>query len=157
VAIPTGIIIFWSGTIATIPAGWALCNGGNGTPDLRSKFVKGAAAGNNPGGTGGAATHTHDDHAARSHSGASIPDHSSMSHGSLAVNSHTLRVEQAVGGGEPALGAATTTTLAHSVTQATAHAAQSHSVTQSSNHAARSHDTPASEPVYYALAYVMKL
>jgi len=32
----------WSGTIATIPIGWALCNGSNGTPDLRDKFVIGA-------------------------------------------------------------------------------------------------------------------
>jgi len=29
----------WSGTIATIPSGWALCNGSNGTPDLRNHFV----------------------------------------------------------------------------------------------------------------------
>jgi microcystin-dependent protein len=32
----------WSGTIATIPSGWKLCNGANGTPDLRDKFVVGA-------------------------------------------------------------------------------------------------------------------
>ncbi len=34
--------IMWSGTIATIPSGWYLCNGSNGTPDLRNKFVIGA-------------------------------------------------------------------------------------------------------------------
>jgi hypothetical protein len=32
----------WSGTIATIPSGWVLCNGSNGTPDLRDRFVVGA-------------------------------------------------------------------------------------------------------------------
>jgi hypothetical protein len=32
----------WSGTIATIPSGWYLCNGSNGTPDLRNKFIIGA-------------------------------------------------------------------------------------------------------------------
>lgn len=40
--IPTGGIIMWSGTIANIPSGWALCNGSNGTPDLRNKFIVGA-------------------------------------------------------------------------------------------------------------------
>lgn len=40
--IPVGGIIMWSGTIATIPSGWALCNGSNGTPDLRNKFIVGA-------------------------------------------------------------------------------------------------------------------
>jgi len=39
---PSGGIIMWSGTIATIPSGWYLCNGSNGTPDLRNKFVIGA-------------------------------------------------------------------------------------------------------------------
>jgi microcystin-dependent protein len=38
-----GIIVMWSGSIATIPEGWLLCNGQNGTPDLRSRFVVGAA------------------------------------------------------------------------------------------------------------------
>ena len=40
--IPSGVITMWSGTIATIPASWYLCNGSNGTPDLRNKFVIGA-------------------------------------------------------------------------------------------------------------------
>lgn len=39
---PTGIIAMWSGTIVNIPAGWNLCNGSNGTPDLRNKFIIGA-------------------------------------------------------------------------------------------------------------------
>lgn len=37
-----GMIIFWSGSIASIPAGWALCNGENNTPDLRDRFIIGA-------------------------------------------------------------------------------------------------------------------
>ena len=32
----------WSGSIASIPAGWLLCNGSSGTPDLRNRFVIGA-------------------------------------------------------------------------------------------------------------------
>jgi hypothetical protein len=35
--VPVGGIIMWSGI--TIPTGWALCNGSNGTPDLRNKFI----------------------------------------------------------------------------------------------------------------------
>jgi len=42
--IPSGIIAMWSGTIATIPSGWYLCNGSNSTPDLRDKFIIGATA-----------------------------------------------------------------------------------------------------------------
>ena len=38
---PIGGIIMWSGTAALVPAGWAICNGQNGTPDLRDKFVVG--------------------------------------------------------------------------------------------------------------------
>ena len=38
----TGMIMMWSGTIATIPTGWVLCNGSNSTPDLRNRFVIGA-------------------------------------------------------------------------------------------------------------------
>lgn len=41
-AVPSGLISMWSGTIASIPTGWVLCNGSNGTPDLRNKFIIGA-------------------------------------------------------------------------------------------------------------------
>jgi microcystin-dependent protein len=34
-------IRMWSGTLANIPAGWALCNGTSGRPDLLAKFVCG--------------------------------------------------------------------------------------------------------------------
>jgi len=34
--------MMWSGTIATIPTGWVLCNGSNSTPDLRNRFIIGA-------------------------------------------------------------------------------------------------------------------
>lgn len=43
-AFVTGMIMMWSGTIATIPSGWLLCNGSSGTPDLRDKFIVGAAS-----------------------------------------------------------------------------------------------------------------
>ena len=31
----------WSGAANAVPSGWYLCNGSNGTPDLRGKFVVG--------------------------------------------------------------------------------------------------------------------
>ena len=41
---PSGGIIMWSGSIASIPSGWYLCDGNNSTPDLRNRFVVGANA-----------------------------------------------------------------------------------------------------------------
>lgn len=41
-AIPIGCIVMWSGAISAVPSGWRLCDGTNGTPDLRDKFVIGA-------------------------------------------------------------------------------------------------------------------
>lgn len=45
-------ICLWPGAIADIPAGWALCDGNNGTPDLRDCFVIGAGGAQAPGATG---------------------------------------------------------------------------------------------------------
>jgi microcystin-dependent protein len=61
---PTGGIIMWSGSVASIPSGWALCNGSNGTPDLRNRFVVGAGSTYAVNATGGSAdaivvSHTH--------------------------------------------------------------------------------------------------
>ena len=58
-AVMVGMIMMWSGTAANIPTGWALCDGNNGTPDLRDRFI--AAAGNtyNPGDNGNPDTHSH--------------------------------------------------------------------------------------------------
>ena len=42
--IPIGGIILWSGSAATIPSGWSLCDGSNGTPNLVNRFVLGANA-----------------------------------------------------------------------------------------------------------------
>ena len=61
-AIPLGGILVWSGTIDTIPGGWALCNGqtaeGRTTPDLRDRFIVGAGLNYGVGATGGEAVHT---------------------------------------------------------------------------------------------------
>jgi hypothetical protein len=42
--LPSGCIVFWSGSIVSIPSGFYLCNGSNGTPDLRDKFIVGAGS-----------------------------------------------------------------------------------------------------------------
>jgi microcystin-dependent protein len=60
----SGATIPWSGSIGSIPAGWAICNGTNGTPDLRDRFVVCAGGGYAVGATGGQAdttlvSHTH--------------------------------------------------------------------------------------------------
>ena len=40
--VPPGMVAMWSGQVNSIPTGWALCNGQNGTPDLRNRFIVGA-------------------------------------------------------------------------------------------------------------------
>jgi len=51
--IPRGIIVMWSGSVSSIPQGWLLCDGSNGTPDLRERFVLGASTDAGIGNTGG--------------------------------------------------------------------------------------------------------
>jgi len=65
----SGGIICWSGSIASIPAGYVLCNGAKGTPDLRNRFIVGANADDggiakssidgSPKQTGGSVQHDH--------------------------------------------------------------------------------------------------
>lgn len=56
--VPSGCILMWSGSTATIPNGWHLCDGSNRTPDLRNRFIVGAGSGYSPGNTGGTDTVT---------------------------------------------------------------------------------------------------
>ncbi len=51
--IPSGVIVIWSGNIASIPAGWAFCDGSNGTPNLTARFIYGAWSEASIGFTGG--------------------------------------------------------------------------------------------------------
>tara|TARA_R110000851_G_scaffold12690_1_gene43979 strand:+ start:1161 stop:1781 length:621 start_codon:yes stop_codon:yes gene_type:complete len=39
--VPTGLIAMWSGTIATLPSGYGLCDGTAGTPNLVDRFIIG--------------------------------------------------------------------------------------------------------------------
>lgn len=38
---PIGTILPYTGSLSSIPSGWRLCDGSNGTPDLRNRFVMG--------------------------------------------------------------------------------------------------------------------
>jgi hypothetical protein len=62
--VPVGGIIMWSGSVPTIPTGWALCNGTNSTPDLRDRFIVAAGGSYANAAVGGTAnaivvSHTH--------------------------------------------------------------------------------------------------
>ena len=51
--IPSGVIVMWSGSIASIPTGWVICDGTNSTPNLRDRFVIAAGSSYAVAATGG--------------------------------------------------------------------------------------------------------
>lgn len=56
--VPSGVIVMWSGSIASIPSGWLLCDGTGGTPNLQDKFIVGAGSTYAVAATGGATSVT---------------------------------------------------------------------------------------------------
>ena len=141
--IPTGMINLWYGAIGSVPSGWYLCDGANGTPDLRDRFVVGAGSTYSVAATGGATdaivvSHTH---TATSTSTVTDPGHSHTadqpSAGSTAANGGIYYGQ----GGNRATGTSVT-----SITVATA----------TTNASAGVSGTNANLPPYYALCYVMK-
>lgn len=63
-SVPSGAILLWSGSVASIPTGFVICDGNNSTPDLRNRFVVGADDTYDVDDTGGSAdavvvSHTH--------------------------------------------------------------------------------------------------
>lgn len=65
---PVDAIAMWSGTLATKPANWNLCDGTGTTPNLVARFVRGVnTSATNPGTTGGADSHLHTEQAAGAH------------------------------------------------------------------------------------------
>ncbi|MFX1567006.1 MAG: hypothetical protein ACFFCV_01415 [Promethearchaeota archaeon] len=58
-SVPIGLIVMWAGSIEDLPTGWIICNGSDGTPDLRDKFIQGVSSGEDPGSSGGSLTHNH--------------------------------------------------------------------------------------------------
>lgn len=55
---PIGTIKMWGASVASIPSGWVICDGDNGTPDLVGRFIVGADASTQDD-AGGSSTHTH--------------------------------------------------------------------------------------------------
>ena len=54
-AIPKGIVAMWAGELINIPAGWKLCDGLEGRPNMLARFIRGIQTSvTNPGATGGA-------------------------------------------------------------------------------------------------------
>ena len=129
---PTGGIIMWSGSVATIPSGWYLCDGTNGTPDLRNRFVVGAGSTYSPAATGGSAdavtvSHTH-----------TITD---------PTHSHLETYFDASGGGYGLIGGPNQ----YNATKQTGSSSTGISV-----NTAGVSGTNANLPPYYALAFIMK-
>jgi len=138
--IPPGTIVMWSGSLATIPSGWALCDGANGTPDLRDRFVVGAGGTYSVASTGGqnSVTLTVDQmpahsHSATANSGGSMEFSQSSSHGggNVYYGMGTIYYKDNIRKNEHT----------HAVTVANAGGGQAHE----------------NRPPYYALAFIMKL
>ncbi len=56
---PEGLILMWTGSTTALPTGWTLCDGSEGTPDLRSRFIRSTTSGEDPGALGGGEAHSH--------------------------------------------------------------------------------------------------
>ena len=142
--IPPGGIIMWSGAEVNIPAGWLLCNGSNGTPDLRNRFVVGAGTGSAyaVGATGGSAnavvvSHTHT---------ATVSDPGHF-HNSPTGDEFKYYGNSGIVGNGPS-GLRTTDTLGITQTKTTGISV--------SNSTEGVSGTNANLPPYYALCYIMK-
>jgi microcystin-dependent protein len=148
---PVGGIIMWSGSIASIPSGWALCNGSNGTPDMRNRFIVGAGSTYSVGATGGADSVTL--------TTSQIPSHTHTFSGSTNTtgNHNHLYFWTSVSGSANVPDGDNNTGNAPTASGPTS-TAGAHSHTFSGTTAAAggsgSHEN---RPPYYALAYIMKI
>jgi len=138
--IPSGLITMWSGSIGSIPAGWVLCNGANGTPDLRDRFVIAAGSTYAVAQTGGTAdaivvTHTH-----TATSVVTDPGH---------VHSQSQSSSSGAGG-SPIVGPQV------NPSSGTVNSAVTGITVATTNASAGTSGTNANLPPYYALAYIMK-
>jgi hypothetical protein len=138
-SVPSGIISLWSGSVASIPTGWLLCNGSNGTPDLRNRFVVGAGSTYAVAATGGSADAVVVSHTHTATSAVSDPTHT---HGGLVgqTNVGGSGTGNQLAGNNPISVPAASTGITVSTT----------------NSSTGVSGTNANLPPYYALAYIMK-
>ena len=133
----SGMIILWSGSVASIPTGWLLCNGSSSTPDLRNRFVVGAGSTYAVDATGGSANATLPSHTHTATSTVTDPSHS-----------HLFQVSGSGSGNPSSTNAgsstAATNTAVTGITVATSISTEGSSATN------------ANLPPYYALCYIMK-
>jgi hypothetical protein len=142
-AIPSGGIIIWSGSVASVPSGWYLCNGSNGTPDLRDRFVVGAGSTYSVAATGGSANAIVVSHNHTATSTVTDPSHAHNTYpGNGTVNIGTYVAGAEVRGGTIVYNS--TETAVTGITVGTTVASSGSS------------GTNANLPPYYALAYIMK-
>jgi len=162
-AIPKGVIVMWSGSIETIPTGWALCDGelheGTRTPNLKDKFVVGVGSDFAYGATGGTKTvdisHSHSI-AADSPGTNYVGDHQHSYSGTTSINSNTDIRDKNIRNADSA-GSQHTHTYSGdtSVTGGHTHTVNAHSHYGATGVAGTT--TLDKLPPYYALAYIMKL
>jgi microcystin-dependent protein len=138
--IPSGGIIMWSGSIASIPSGWFLCNGSNGTPDLRNRFVVGAGSTYGVNATGGSADAIVVSHNHTASSSVSDPGHVHTANAGLS----DFDAGPFGGGRAQVVQTLTTNSAVTGISVSTSIAS------------AGSSGTNANLPPYYALAYIMK-
>jgi hypothetical protein len=139
----TGMIIIWSGSLGSIPAGWVLCNGSNGTPDLRDRFVIAAGSTYAVGATGGTADAIVVSH---THTATSVVTDPGHIHTIPLINSGGAANNGPLFGGNGG-GAGYTQNTNSAVTGITV---------ATTNQSTGSSGTGANLPPYYALAYIMK-
>lgn len=141
--VPRGVILLWSGSGTTIPPGWTLCDGTQGSPDLRDRFIVGAGGAYASGNTGGAASVTLSE--------AQIPGHNHAV-GSAGDHTHGVAISSlntTVGGEGAAAGVGGGSTIL-----AAARAAGTHTHSSEVRGGGGSHEN---RPPYFALAYIMRL
>lgn len=148
-----GIIAMWSGLLADMPSGWRLCDGTNGAPDFRDKFVVGAAPGANPGATGGSASHSHtyDDVIQHTHTiSVNDPGHDHVEQNNSATNGPLA--------GWGARDTSTNTAVATGYsTQSSTTGITASSANPAGSVAQGTTDTADSRPPYYAVAFIQKI